>query len=272
MFIYRVWEIFCLEISCKYNCIRIDEISEQPSNGSWISIKHDVETNVEKAFEIAKIENKYNIRATYYIQSYLLHDNFKLLKKIADLGHEVSYHYDVLDANNGDINMAIKEFSDTITKFKEFGFKVNTVCPHGNPLMLRNGWSSNKDFFRNSNVVSQFPDIFDVIIQANKVIKDQFVYISDAGYSWKLIGNVDSNDTINNGDIEIGTVEEMIDLIGFHDKIIVSSHPHRWCKSYTAALLQLVKFKVIRFLAKNLSKINFFKKFMSKFYYLAKKI
>ena len=271
-FVYREWEKLCLNVLSKYNCIRIDEIPKQPPNKPWVAIKHDVETNVEKAFELAKIENAHNIHATYFVQSYLLEDNFTLLNKMADLGHEVSYHYDVLDANNGNMQLALREFTDTVTRFEDLGFQINSVCPHGNPLIIRDGWSSNKDFFRNSEVVSLFPNMFDVVIQASDVIKSKFLYISDAGYSWKLIGNVDSNDVSNAGDIEIATYREFVALIDSCDNVIVSSHPHRWCKSNASAIFQLSKFKLVRFMAKRLSKISFLKKFMSKFYYLAKKI
>ena len=272
MFIYSEWNKFCLEVSSKYNCIRVDEIPNQPLNGSWISIKHDVETNVKKALKIAKIEKKYNIRATYFIQSYLLLDNINLLQDISDLGHEVSYHYDVLDSNKGNMTAAIEEFSDTVSKFQKHGFEVNTVCPHGNPLMQRDGWSSNKDLFRNKNVVNLYPNIFDVVVQAEQIIKSEFIYISDAGYEWKLIGNIDSNDVVNNGDITIGSISNMIGLVGLHKKAVISSHPHRWSESYFLASLHLILFKSIRFTARSLARIGFVKKIMSKFYYLAKKI
>jgi hypothetical protein len=272
MFIYSEWNKFCLEVSSKYNCIRVDEIPNQPLDGSWLSIKHDVETNVKKALKIAKIEKKHNIRATYFIQSYLFLDNIEILQSISDLGHEVSYHYDVLDSNNGDMNAAIEEFSDTVSKFQKHGFKVDTVCPHGNPLMQRDGWSSNKDFFRSKDVVNLYPNIFDVVVQAEKVIKSEFIYISDAGYEWKLIGNIDNNDIVNNGDVKIGSIDDMIELVDLHKKVVISSHPHRWSESYLLASLHLIFFKIIRFTAKSLARIGFVKKIMSKFYYLAKKI
>jgi hypothetical protein len=272
MFIYSEWSKFCLEVSSKYNCIRVDEIPNQPLDGSWLSIKHDVETNVKKALKIAEIEKKHNIRATYFIQSYLLLDNIESLQSISDLGHEVSYHYDVLDSNNGNMTAAIEEFSDTVSNFQKHGFKVGTVCPHGNPLMQRDGWSSNKDFFRKKDVINLYPNIFDVVVQAEKVIRSEFIYISDAGYGWKLIGNIDSNDTVNNGDIEIGNIGNMMELVGLHSKVIISSHPHRWSKGYFSALLHLMIFKTIRFIAKSLERVGFVKKIMSKFYYLAKKI
>jgi hypothetical protein len=272
MLVYKEWDRLCLELSKKYTCIRVDEIPNQPKGGSWISIKHDVETNVKKALKIAKIENKYNIRATYYIQSYLLLDNIKLLQSISDMGHEVSYHYDVLDSNHGNIRAAIEEFSETVTSFKKYGFEVKTVCPHGNPLMHRNGWLSNKDFFRNEEVINLYPNIFDIVVQAKSVIKSEFKYISDAGFGWKLIGNIDSNDIVNSGDTDINSNDSMLNLISLNSKIIISSHPHRWSKGYFAAVFHLIIFKTIRFTVRLLARIKFLKKIMSKFYYLAKKI
>jgi hypothetical protein len=271
-FVFSEWEFFCSEVLSINNCIRADEIPKMSPNCSWVCIKHDVETDVSKAYELAKIENKYGIQATYFVQSYLLEENTALLKKILDLGHEVTYHYDVLDSNDGNFELALEEFTKTIKRFEELGFPVNTVCPHGNPLMVRDGWKSNKDFFRNDKVASLFPQIFDVVVQASQIIKRDFVYISDAGYSWKLIGNVDTNDVSNIGDIEIANSREVLGFVRSNENIIISSHPHRWCKSNMSALFQVAKFKIIRLVAKKLSKMSFFKKLMSKFYYLAKKI
>jgi len=272
VFVYSEWDKFCLEISSKYNCIRVDEVPNQPLNGAWISIKHDVETNVKKALKIAIIEKKHNIRATYFVQSYLLHDNIDLLQSISNLGHEVSYHYDVLDSNHGNMDAAIREFSRTVSEFKEVGFEINTVCPHGNPLMQRDGWSSNKDFFRNKDVANLYPNIFDVVVQAAEVVKNEFIYVSDAGYEWKLIANVNNNDLVNNGDMIIGSIDGMIELVSLHKKVVISSHPHRWSESHFSALIHLTIFKTARFVAKSLARIGFVKKIMSKFYYLAKKI
>ena len=116
MFVLDLWDRLCNEIS-KNNIIRADEILSQNSNSKWISIKHDVETNVYKALQLAKIEHKHNIKATYYVQADLLDNNFKLLQEIQLLGHEVTYHYDVLDANNGSFINAMKDFKNNLSKF-----------------------------------------------------------------------------------------------------------------------------------------------------------
>jgi len=271
MFIYSHWKKFCKEVSDKYNCIRVDEIPSQTLESDWVAIKHDVETNTRKALKIAQIENKYNIRATYYVQSYLLTDNADILKEISDLGHEVSYHYDVLDSNNGNFEAAIEEFSDTISKFKSHGFLVNTVCPHGNPIMRREGWHSNKDFFRNKRIVSLYPKIFDVVVHAREIIKSNFLYISDAGYGWKLIGNVDENDINNIGDMDIHGLSAMLKLISNNKKVIISSHPHRWSSNRSKFYSQIILFKFLKWSAKLVKNIPILKDILHKFYYLAKK-
>lgn len=270
MFIYSKWEKFCKSVSLKHRCIRADQILEQATNVSWIVIKHDVETDVERALDIALIENRYGIKATYYIQSYLIKDNVSLLQKIAKLGHEVTYHYDVLDSNNGDYLVAKKEFEDTLSMFFNCGFIVKTVCPHGNPIIERSGWSSNKDFFRNTEIKASFPEILDIVVDLPTKITGEFTYISDAGYGWKKIANINDNDINNKGD-EKTSLTEVLSL-ATSNNLIISAHPHRWRKSIVTAYYKLYLFKLLRFTARLLSKNTFFKKILSKYYQLAKKI
>ena len=271
MFIYSIWSVICAEISKKSNTITVSQILNQ-STSNWIAIKHDVETNVEKALHIAKIEAKYNIKATYYIQADLLDKNYELLQKISSLGHEVTYHYDVLDANNGDINKSIEEFTSNIEKFKKYGFDVQTVCPHGNPVMIRSGWNSNKDFFRDNEVVKLFPNILDMVVQLPDRLDYKYTYISDAGYCWNQIVNIESNDVKNDGDIKIKDYKELLEFISTKESVILSAHPHRWEKSILKFLYNVYIFKILRFVARQISSVPILKKIISKYYYLAKKI
>ena len=269
MFIYSNWDKICQELSINHNCISADQILDQMGGVSWVVVKHDVEANVDKALILARIEAKYGIRATYYVQANLLKANASKLQEIGFLGHEITYHYDVLDSNDGDYRAAIEEFTSVQNEFLNLGFKVKTVCPHGNPIKIRHGWSSNKDFFRDPLVVKLFPNIFDIVVQLPS-IKNSYIYISDAAYSWKLIGNVHNNDINNKGDIILN------DMLGFLKNntkcVIISTHPHRWQNSKIKVIISTQLFKVIRFVARRISKVNFIKKVMSKYYFLAKNI
>jgi len=272
MFVFSNWDKICNELSTAFRCIRSDQILEQEDGSKWLVVKHDVETNVTKALTLAKIENKHGICATYYVQADLLKNNYKYLQEIAALGHEVTYHYDVLDACNGDYEVAIDSFKKVIEEFKSFGFEVRTVCPHGNPIKIRNGWSSNKDFFRNQKVNGLFPDILDIVVQLSKKLEINYTYISDAGYSWKKIVNVQDNDKKNVGDIDLGKSLDFLNMLKKERAIILSTHPHRWESSKIKFILKLTTFKIVRYIARKVASVKFLKKIMSKYYYLAKKI
>ena len=268
---FKDWESICSGLEGK-NFIRIDQVEEQDPNASWICLKHDVETNVKKALRKAKIEASLNIKSTYYVQSYLIQDNIDLLKEISDLGHEVTYHYDVLDSNSGDLEKAIREFDSTVKEFESYGFRVKTVCPHGNPVMDRDGWDSNKDFFRSEKVKMRYPNIFDLVVDGKKRISGNYVYISDAGYKWKLISDITDNDINLSKDIEIGDTDNLINFLSDSERVILSSHPHRWSYSSHLFKLRTQIFFTLRSMARAASKVPILKSLMSKFYSLAKKI
>lgn len=274
-FTYKRFHSICKKISEVKQTIKANEIhSQSTGEAQWIIFKHDVETNVGRALKMAEIEHEYGIKATYYVQGYLLEDesNIPLLKKMAELGHEVTYHYDVLDANNGDYDKAKEEFVDYVNTFEKHGFKIETLCPHGNPVIIRDGWNSNKDFFRNKAISEEFNTMLDVVVHLPELLNSDYTYISDAGFQFKIIVNVESNDIGNNGDIVIGSLNEFVNLCNDNKKVILSTHPHRWRSSLFAAYSNRLKFRIIRAAAMLGSKNKWIKKLLSKFYFLAKKI
>ncbi len=269
IFSYSNWEHICKGLALEFNTIRADEILSSPKD-KWIVVKHDVETDVSKAVKLAEIEHKYGIRATYYVQANLVEKNSELLKFIAGLGHEVSYHYDVLDACDGDYKKAIESFTTYKNYFEHHGFLVKTVCPHGNPIKIRQGWSSNKDFFRDERVNKLFPHILDIVVHLPDTIGDSYTYVSDAGYTFQEIGNIHNNDNVNMGDMKIET--NLIDYLKTKERIILSTHPHRWESGKLKFMLKVYGFRIIRSIARYLARVSFLKKIMSKYYYLAKKV
>ena len=111
LFVYKSWENFCKELSA-HNIHSIPAREVHGNSPLYLILKHDVETNVKSAYAIACIEHQYGHRGSFYVQAYLLKSpqNIKLLKRIQEYGHEVSYHYDVMDSTGGDIDKAIEEF------------------------------------------------------------------------------------------------------------------------------------------------------------------
>ena len=277
IFVYKTWEKFCKKLSeNKIHSIRICDCFNQQQIG-FLSLKHDVETNVERAFRLAQIENKYGHKGTYYVQAYLMDDsaNIEMLKKMQKMGHEISYHYDVMDSNKGNIDNAIVEFEKNIKKFEDNGFAIHTLCQHGNPVVERIGYHSNRDFFRSEKVQKKYPNMCDVMVDLKIKSGKEYDYYSDAGRKFKFIFDPINNDIVNSDDKNVSykDLEALFEAITRSpNNCIISTHPHRWTASKVVYIFKSAVFKIIKSVAKLLIKIPFMKKFMSKYYYLAKKI
>jgi len=265
----KEWAALCEFISkeCKAGSVR-DYVDS--AGDIKVIFKHDVECDASRALKMAEIENRFGIKATYYFQADVAFNNRDVLNAIASLDHEIAYHYDVMDSQRGNLNLAINEFDSNIRKFKAMGYEVATVCPHGNPLMKRQGWSSNKDFFRSSTVVDKYPNILDIVVQSDDFFGDKFSYITDAGYSWKLVGAINENDRVKVEDIEIDNIVEYIRGESA-PLIIISSHPHRWLNSSMHLMVKKIIFKVLRKLSRFLARIPFLYNLLSRFYFLARR-
>lgn len=275
IFVYNRWDAFCRELASKglHSIPTRDIVS---SMTQYIVLKHDVETAVKKAFKLASIEHKYGHRGSYYVQAYLMHDasNIRLLQEMEQMGHEISYHYDVMDSCKGNLDKAIQEFADNKQLFEENGFPIVTVCQHGNPVVERIGYTSNRDFFRSEKVRALYPHIVDVMVNLKSDVPTDFTYYSDAGRVFKMIYDPLNNDIVNSDDKNVSyqDLEELLKALDLDKGVIVSNHPHRWCGSTANYLVKTYMFKAIRGTAKAMMRIPLAKKIMSRYYYLAKKI
>ncbi len=263
-FIYKEWDKFCKKLVDEgVSSVPVCEIFGQTEK--YFCLKHDVETAVKKAYKISKIESKYGHKGSYYVQAYLLKkkSNVKLLKKMQEAGHEISYHYDVLDFAKGDFEKAVLEYEKNVLLFEENGFPVRTVCQHGNPILERKNYTSNRDFFRNGEIEKKFNQHTDVMVNLPKKAKTEYAYYSDAGRKFKFIFDPLFNDVIPSDDKNIAfeNLEKLYESVGDRN-VIVSMHPHRWEKSALVYHTKTFLFKIIRKTVKLLAKIPIFKKFL----------
>lgn len=277
MFYYDNWDKFCARVSAlNVETIRARDLAENRNRSQFIVFKHDVETCPVKALKLAQIESRYGIRGSYYIQAYLLKSavNVNILQEIKDLGHEVSYHYDVLDANDGDFEKAQEEFEANLEMFKSNGFEIETVCQHGNPVKNRLGYTSNRDFFRNKSIAQYFCPIVDVMVNFKVKTEARYLYISDAGYAWNVISDPENNDRVMGvPDVPLKQgLNSVLELLDKGFSIILSTHPHRWQNNKASIYFKVVLFKTVRFFVKFVSKVPVIKNTLNRFYFLAKRI
>lgn len=276
IFTYGKWDAFCKKLK-EAGLTSIPAAQVAASEGRYLVLKHDVETNVPKAHRMAAIEHKYGHRGSYYVQAYLMHDkeNLRLLSEMQKMGHEISYHYDVMDSQKGDLAAAILEFDKNKMIFETAGFAFTTVCQHGNPVVERVGYTSNRDFFRSETVREKYPSISDIMVNFKTAAQTDYLYYSDAGRKFKLIYDPLTNDIVNSDDknVPYDDLDALLRVLNEQtENAIISTHPHRWTAHAAAYVLKATLFKCIKTTAKILMKIPFLRKLMGRYYYLAKKI
>ena len=116
------------------------KLNEKTGSGiRWCILRHDVDALPEKSLEFAKIQHQMDIRSTYYFRSVPKSFNERIIKEIADMGHEIGYHYETMDSEGSKIKKgelltdAYEEFCKNLEIFRKI-CPVETICMHGSPL------------------------------------------------------------------------------------------------------------------------------------------
>ena len=201
----------------------------------FIILRHDVDRRPENALEMAKIENNSGITSTYYFRR--KEEVFKpeIIKEIANMGHEIGYHYEVLDKAKGDLEKAIKIFEEELNEFRKI-CDVKTICMHGNPLSK---WV-NKDIWKKYD----FRD-FGIIGEPYLSIDyTRVLYLTDTGRKWNSRFSVKDvvGANVNQAIKKVKSTDDVIRLIneGDIEQMCILAHPERWSDSFGAWLKELV--------------------------------
>ena len=268
LFTHKYWNELCLLLVKRSNVVSVDQYLNIPSDKARVVLKHDVEHDIDLAVILGEIESKVGVSSTFYLQFDVAISSPSKVIRLQELGHDIGYHYDVLDANNGDYQNAMDQFNLHLEAFLKMGVSIKSVCPHGNPIKTRSGWNSNKDFFRCPKVRQRFPGIVDIVVDRAIIFPKEFCYISDAGYRFKLIGDISNNDRVATLDKNIVMPD---DLPLGELTILISTHPHRWMKSGVKFIAKRGVFLISRIIARTLSQIGFLKPIFDSLYHIARR-
>ena len=167
-----------------------NEFLEKPVS-TTILLRHDVDLKPQNALATAIIENKLGIQGSYYFRMVPKSFNVGIIEQIADLGHEVGYHYETMDTaseklkvkskklNEEEIEILIdaayKEFCENLEVFRKI-YPVKTICMHGSPKSAfdnRDIWK--KYDYRQLGIIGE--PYFDIDF-------DKVFYLTDTGRCW----------------------------------------------------------------------------------------
>ncbi len=104
----------------------------------YVIVRHDIDSSIERALELAKFENQLGVKTSYFIRLHSKMYNpfeyrtYAQLKEIKNLGHEIGLHFETLDFDNvfheGLKNIFLREKS---CLEQILNIKVETVSQHG---------------------------------------------------------------------------------------------------------------------------------------------
>lgn len=217
-----------------------------------ILLRHDVDKLPFNSLAIAQIENTLSIKGSYYFRILPCSFNENIIKQIAELGHEIGYHYETMDTCKGNIDDAYDEFCKNLEKFRKI-YPVKTICMHGSPRSKYDNKDIWKKYdYKKIGIIGE--PYFDV--DFSKVF-----YLTDTGRCWD--GNKYSiRDKVNSSfNLSFHSTQQIINAANqgkLPEQIMFTIHPQRWnnnmYKWVKEFVFQNMKNKIKQMLINNESK------------------
>ncbi|HNX65235.1 MAG TPA: hypothetical protein PKH02_00055 [Bacteroidales bacterium] len=154
--------------------------------GRIVVLRHDVDRLPQNALKMARIEKELSAKASYHFRTGKSGFDRLVIKEIADMGHEIGYHYEDLShaarklskrAKSGNklFEKAYSMFADNLRSLKAI-YPVRVISMHGSPLSIYDNRKLWKYYsYREFGVVCE--PYFD--INLSKVL-----YLTDTGRRW----------------------------------------------------------------------------------------
>ena len=213
---------------------------DRPS-GKILILRHDIDKKPENALKIALLESELGVKSTYYFLAKSSVFKSEIIKKIADLGHEIAYHYrDLVDAK-GDESLAIVLFKNNLDKLRSIA-PIETIAMDGCPWSKydnRNLWK--KYDYRDLGLIGE--PYFDFL---NGESGREVLYFTDTARMWDG-GKYNVRDNrLNDSAYKQPSVHTTFDLIewiktsGNQKPIMITTHPQRWTDNKSEWLKELV--------------------------------
>lgn len=209
-----------------------DWLRAKPEKGALI--RHDVDRRPANALEMAKAEAEAGVLTTYYFRVVGSANNPDIMREVAELGHEVGYHYEDLALAKGNNDLAKKLFSQHLAELRTV-VPIVTVAMHGSPLSPHN----NLDIWKTTSL-----EEYELIGEAFLTVDySEIYYFTDTGRGWNS-STTNLRDRPSNS-MHVKLAESgVIGLLDFIknaeiNKAAFSVHPERWDKSESGWYYQL---------------------------------
>lgn len=217
-------ELLRFFIKSGYTICSVDDyLSGSNYARNTVIMRHDIDRRIHKAVGFAHIEHDLGIRATYYFR-YPYTFQPPVIQQIADMGHEIGYHYEVMSKADGDPVLAGKLFHKELDDFRKY-FPVKTICMHGAPLSKYD----NRDLW-NYYSFEEFDLSGEAYLSMNGVY-----YYSDTGRTWSNAHKIRDRlqNQMNTSSEDVYSTLDLIRIIKINKPSVayILIHPERWAGS-----------------------------------------
>lgn len=211
-----------------YQFFTFQQFCEGGVGERFVILRHDVDLKAGNSLKTAIIEHQLGIKATYYFRIVSESNKPHIIQKIAELGHEIGYHYEDLSFFGGDAGKAIEHFKKQLNYFRRY-YPVKTICMHGSP----------RSKIDNRDIWKQY-DYRDFGIIGGPYLDMNFnetAYLTDTGRSWagEKYSVRDKVQSFYNHHFK--STQEIIKATQaglLPNKIMITTHPQRWTNNLLA--------------------------------------
>lgn len=161
--------------AANYSFITYNDYCKGMKPERFVILRHDVDLLPYHSLASAKIEKEIGVPAVYYFRAVPESWDETVIKQIAEMGHEVGYHYESLTTCNGDVQKAFDDFKANLERLRKL-VPVSTICMHGSP---RSPYDS-KDIWKTYDYKS-------LDIMGEPYLSTDFskmLYLTDTGRRW----------------------------------------------------------------------------------------
>jgi len=209
-----------------YSFFTFEDYCLGKAKGKYLIIRHDVDLKADNSYRTAKIEHDLSIRASYYFRIVPQSNQPAIIRQIADLGHEIGYHYEDLSITKGDIEAGFNHFKKQLNYFREY-YPVKTVCMHGSPTSKHDNRKLWTNFdYHDCGIIGE--PYFD-FLNRNDVL-----YFTDTARMWdgdKYNVRDKSMNGVLQQNVSIHSTNDFIQMVENGNNqlpIMLTTHPQRW--------------------------------------------
>ncbi len=197
-------------------------------------LRHDVDRCPRNALHMAELESEFELHSTYYFRFNPQVFKPEIIHQIADLGHEIGYHYETLSKARGNLSQALKLFERELAEFRKIT-QVHTICMHGSPLSPFDNRDLWKEYdFRQFNLTGEAFLSIDY---------RQIQYFTDTGRTWQRTQfNIRDFSPESQPADWVRSTDDLIAAVlqKTFSRMCITAHPERWAPTLPNWFFSLV--------------------------------